>query len=104
MAADAGLPLDRLRVDGGLAASDWAMQFLADILPARVDRPAMLETTAWGAAYAAGLRRGVCPAPEAMMAGWAAERVFAPVMLETEREERYAGWLRAVKAILAAAS
>ena len=102
MAADAGLPLDRLRVDGGLAASDWAMQFVADILPARVERPAMLETTAWGAAYAAGLRRGVCPDPDAMMARWSAEREFAPAMPETEREERYGGWQRAVKSVLAA--
>jgi len=103
MAADAGLPLDRLRVDGGLAASDWAMQFVADILPARVERPAMLETTAWGAAYAAGFRRGLCPNPEAMMTRWSAEREFAPAMPEPEREERYAGWRRAVKGVLAAA-
>jgi glycerol kinase len=103
MAADAALPLDRLRVDGGLAASDWTMQFLADILPARVERPAMLETTAWGAAYAAGLRRGVCPGPEAMMARWSAAREFAPAMPEGEREERYAGWQRAVGAVLAVA-
>ena len=104
MAADAGVPLDRLRVDGGLAASDWAMQFLADILPARVERPASLETTAWGAAYAAGLSRGLCPAPEAMMAGWSAARDFTPAMPEAEREERYAGWQRAIKAVLAGAS
>src|SRR5437762_2321345 len=97
MVADAGLPIDRLRVDGGLAASDWAMQFLADILPARVERPAMLETTAWGAAYVAGLRRGVCPGPEAMMAGWSAAREFAPAMPAGAREERCAGRQRAVK-------
>ena len=101
-AADAGLPLDRLRVDGGLAASDWAMQFLADILPARVERPGSLETTAWGAAYAAGLGRGLCPEPEEMMTRWSAEREFAPAMADADREERYAGWRRAVKAALAA--
>jgi glycerol kinase len=103
MTGDCGLAIDALRVDGGLAANDWAMQFLADILPARVERPAALETTAWGAAYIAGLARGVCPAPEAMMAGWTAERRFAPAMGETERAARYAGWRRAVAGVLAAA-
>ena len=61
MAADCGLADRRLRVDGGMAASDWTMQFLADILPAQVERPASLETTAWGAAYVAGLTRGRMP-------------------------------------------
>ncbi|HEX3536272.1 MAG TPA: glycerol kinase GlpK [Stellaceae bacterium] len=104
MAADAGVPIERLRVDGGLAASDWAMQFLADILPAWVERPAMLETTAWGAAYVAGSRAGVCPGAEEMMTRWSAAREFAPAMPEAEREAGYAGWQRAVKAVLAAAS
>ena len=103
MAADCGLPIERLRVDGGMAASDWTMQFLADILPARVERPESLETTAWGAAYVAGLTRGVCPAPNEMMARWTAARSFAPAMPESEREERYAGWRRAVAGVLAAA-
>jgi glycerol kinase len=102
MAADAGLAIDSLRVDGGMAASDWTMQFLADILPARIERPASLETTAWGAAYVAGLARGVCPAPDAMMARWAAARQFTPAMPAEEREERHAGWRRAVAGVLAA--
>jgi glycerol kinase len=101
MSADSGLPIDTLRVDGGMAANDWAMQFLADILPARVERPASIETTAWGAAYVAGLQRGVCSAPDEMVAHWRAERVFAPAMPGGEREERYAGWQRAVTATLA---
>ena len=104
MAADCGLAIDRLRVDGGMAASDWAMQFLADILPAAVERPHSLETTAWGAAYVAGLSRGLCPPPREMMARWSAERRFAPAMAAAEREERYAGWRRAVAGVLAAAS
>jgi glycerol kinase len=103
MAADCGLPIETLRVDGGMAASDWTMQFLADILPARVERPGSLETTAWGAAYVAGLARGVCPQPDEMMARWTAARSFAPAMAESEREERYAGWRRAVAGVLAAA-
>jgi glycerol kinase len=104
MAADCGLAIDALRVDGGLAASDWAMQFIADILPGQVERPRSLETTAWGAAYVAGLSRDLCPPPRDMMARWSAERRFAPAMDEDEREERYAGWRRAVAGVLAAAS
>jgi glycerol kinase len=102
MAADSRLGIDTLRVDGGMAASDWTMQFLADMLPARVERPASIETTAWGAAYVAGMRRGLCPPPAAMMTRWGAERIFAPAMPDGEREERYAGWRRAVAATLAA--
>jgi glycerol kinase len=104
MASDTGLAIETLRVDGGMAVSDWTMQFLADILPATIERPASVETTAWGAAYAAGLTRGVCPEPAAMMARWAAARRFTPAMPEAEREERYAGWQRAVAGVLASAS
>jgi glycerol kinase len=100
MEADSGLKIDTLRVDGGMAASDWTMQFLADILPARVERPPSIETTAWGAAYAAGLPRGLCPPPGEMTARWRAERAFAPAMTEDERTERYAGWRRAVERVL----
>jgi glycerol kinase len=102
MVADAGIPVDALRVDGGMAASDWTMQFLADILPARVERPASVETTAWGAAYVAGLTRGLYPDPETMAARWLPERRFTPQMAQAEREERYAGWQRAVAGVLAA--
>ncbi len=104
MTSDCGLAIDSLRVDGGMAASDWTMQFLADILPARVERPASLETTAWGAAYVAGLARGICPEPQAMMERWSAARRFSPAMPDAEREERYAGWRRAVAGVLAAAT
>ncbi|HEY3908653.1 MAG TPA: glycerol kinase GlpK [Stellaceae bacterium] len=103
MAADTGIGIGALRVDGGMAASDWTMQFLADILPATVERPVTLEATAWGAAYAAGLTRGVYPDPETMMGSWRPERRFTPQMPETEREERRAGWRRAVAGVLAAA-
>jgi glycerol kinase len=102
MSADSGLGIDTLRVDGGMAVNDWAMQFLADILPAHVERPASIETTAWGAAYVAGLQCGICPAPDEMVARWRAERAFAPTMAEGEREERYAGWKQAVAAALTA--
>jgi len=102
MSADSGIAIDALRVDGGMAASAWTMQFLADILPARVERPASIETTAWGAAYVAGLQRGLCPPPGEMVARWRAARSFTPEMADGEREERYAGWKRAVAAVLSA--
>ena len=103
MAADAGLEIPTLRVDGGMAASDWTMQFLADILPAAVERPPAVETTAWGAAYAAGLSQGVYPDPDTMSAQWRAADRFTARMPAAEREERYAGWRRAVAGTLAAA-
>ena len=103
MAADAGIGIGALRVDGGMTVSDWTMQFLADILPAAVERPAGVETTAWGAAYAAGLTRAIYPDLETMEADWRPERRFSPRMPAAEREERYAGWRRAVAGVLAAA-
>jgi glycerol kinase len=102
MEADSGLKIDTLRVDGGMAVSDWTMQFLADILPARVERPPSVETTAWGAAYVAGLQRGICPPPDEMMTRWRAERIFEPAMAVDERTERCAGWRNAVAATLPA--
>src|SRR5579875_666864 len=103
-AAEAGIAIDSLRGDGGMAASAWTMQFLADILPATVERPASVESTAWGAAYAAGLARGLCPPPPQMAAQWRPQRRFTPQMAAAEREERYAGWRRAVAGVLAAAA
>ncbi len=92
-----------LRVDGGMSASDWAMQFLSDILGAPVDRPEVLETTALGAAWLAGARAGVWPGMEEFAAGWALERRFEPAMQAEERDRRYADWKRAVDATIAAA-
>jgi glycerol kinase len=80
------------------------MQFLADILPATVERPASIETAAWGAAYVAGLVRGVYPDPDTMVAQWLPERCFAPQMSPIEREERYTGWRRAITGVLVAAA
>ncbi|WP_199259260.1 glycerol kinase GlpK [Paracoccus binzhouensis] len=92
-----------LRVDGGMVASDWTMQFLADILGAPVDRPRVTETTALGAGYLAGLGAGLCPPPEDFARDWALERRFEPTMAEGEREARYGRWKSAVKAAIAAA-
>lgn len=91
-----------LRVDGGMSASDWTMQFLADILGAPVDRPNVTETTALGAAYLAGLQAGLCPLPEEFARNWALERRFDPAMPDTERDRRYARWQRAVEGAMAA--
>ena len=102
MAADAGVEVTKLRVDGGMTVSDWTMQFLADILPMTVERPAVIETTAWGAAYAAGLTHGIYPDLETVADRWQAERRYTPQMPADEREERYAGWRRAVAGVLAA--
>lgn len=92
-----------LRVDGGMVASDWTMQRLADVLNAPVDRPQVLETTALGAAYLAGLQAGLCPAPEAFAKSWKRERRFEPVMDENQRAADYAGWKDAVSRTLSQA-
>ncbi len=89
-----------LRVDGGMSANDFAMQFLADILGAPVDRPSQTETTALGAAYLAGLQSGLCPDPQAFAQGWALERRFTPGMDPETRARRYARWGRAVAATM----
>jgi glycerol kinase len=85
-----------LRVDGGMTASDITMQFLADVLGAPVDRPAVLETTALGAAYLAGYRAGVCPDPAGFSAAWRLERRFLPSMEDAVRNRKWAGWQAAV--------
>ena len=99
MLADYGDPIDDLviRVDGGMSASDWAMQFLADMLDVDVERPAYKETTAMGAAYLAGLDAGLYPEPEDFANGWAAERRFRPALEEADRDRKYRGWRHAVR-------
>jgi glycerol kinase len=90
-----------LRVDGGMTASDWTMQRLADLLDAPVDRPVIQETTALGAAYLAGLEAGVYPEPEKFADHWRLERRFKPNMSAATRERKLKGWARAVKGVLA---
>lgn len=90
-----------LRVDGGMAASDWTMQFLADILAVPVDRPKLVETTALGAAYLAGLRSGLLPEPEVFSRTWKREKRFRPKMDAQTRERKLAGWKDAVQKLLA---
>jgi glycerol kinase len=90
-----------LRVDGGMASSDFMLQFLADILSAPVDRPAVVETTALGAAYLAGHAAGICPDPAGFAAQWRLERRFMPGMEAAMRERKWAGWRDAVSRTLA---
>lgn len=90
-----------LRVDGGMARSDWTMQFLADILGAPVDRPQVTETTALGVAFLAAMQAGICAGPAEFAEGWALQRRFSPMMPEGERQARAAVWGRAVQATLA---
>jgi glycerol kinase len=89
-----------LRVDGGMVASDWTMQFLSDLLGAPVDRPEVRETTALGAAYLAGLQAGLLPAPGPAVAHWRLERRFTPRMAREEADARYDGWKDAVNRVL----
>jgi len=96
MRSDGSAPPHALRVDGGMAANDFAMQFLADILGITVDRPATLETTALGAAYLAGLGAGVFASQAELVRHWQLDRRFEPTMSADERDERYARWQGAV--------
>ncbi len=89
-----------LRVDGGMVASDWTMQRLADLLESPVDRPAITETTALGAAFLAGSRAGVWPGMEAFAKAWARDRRFEPQMDEKTRAAKLKGWRNAVQRTL----
>lgn len=89
-----------LRVDGGMAASDWSMQFLSDILGTPVDRPNVLETTAMGAAWLAGMHMGLYPDQDGFSKNWSLERRFEPNMPQNTREEQFAAWRDAVQRTL----
>ncbi|MCE8534397.1 glycerol kinase GlpK [Ruegeria pomeroyi] len=89
-----------LRVDGGMSASDWAMQGLADRLGAPVDRPVMQETTALGAAWLAGMQAGLYPDQAGFAATWALDARFTPKMPEGNREAAYRRWKAAVAAAM----
>jgi glycerol kinase len=101
MAADAGRPIERLRVDGGMVANDWLLQFMADATGVSVERPAVTETTALGAACLAGLSAGLFGSQEEIGRRWRRERSFEPRMASQEREELYTGWRDAVGRVLA---
>jgi glycerol kinase len=97
MTADSGVNLTTLRVDGGAVVNNMLMQFQADILGVPVQRPKVAETTALGAAYLAGLAVGFWSGQHEVAEHWVIDRTFEPQMSDSQREELYAGWKRAVE-------
>ena len=100
MENDAGVPLTRLKVDGGASANDFLMQFQSDMLGSEVVRPKCIETTAMGAAYLAGLAVGFWESLDDVRASWETDKIFAPAMAEETRSELLAGWKKAIKTAL----
>jgi glycerol kinase len=100
MEADSGVSLDVLRVDGGAAVNDRLMQLQADILGVPVSRPTVAETTALGAAYAAGLATGFWSSTDEVRANWHEDRRWEPQWSQDRRDTAYAGWKRAIERTL----
>jgi len=100
MEADGAARPSALRVDGGMANNDFAMQFLSDVLDLPVERPAVTETTVLGAACLAGLQSGLYASREELARNWTLDRRFEPAMGADERDERLAGWRAAVNSVL----
>jgi glycerol kinase len=98
MEGDSGVAMRELRVDGGAAANDWMMQFQADLLGVTVRRPAMFETTAFGAAGLAGLARGFWKTPEEFLSARTGDTLFEPVADDRLRDHRLRGWRQAIAA------
>lgn len=96
MQADSGESMESLRVDGGATRNDFLMQFQADLLGARIERPIVTEMAALGAAYLAGLGVGFWEGKEELTKNWKLEKAYEPQMPEEKREELYAGWKEAV--------
>ncbi len=96
MNADSGVPLTELRVDGGMVVNETLMQFQADILGVDVVRPKVAETTALGAAYAAGLAVGYWESTDEITENWGEDKRWSPQMDESERERLYRNWKKAV--------
>lgn len=99
MSHDGAAP-EKLRVDGGMAANDWLMQTLSDIVGLPIDRPKIMETTALGAAYLAGLQAGVFESLEDISMQWSSDSQFAPKLDPVTRKKRISGWSAAVKSVL----
>lgn len=97
MEADSGIKLQALKVDGGAVANNLLMQFQSDILHVPVERPQVIETTALGAAYLAGLAVGVWNSKEDLIENWQLNHRFEPEMSEEQRDKLYSGWKKAVK-------
>lgn len=92
--------LKTLRVDGGMTANNWFLQFLADLLGVAVERPRVTETTALGAAYLAGLQQGFYPSLEDIGQHWQSDRIYHPQISEDLRSELLSGWRKAVTRVL----
>jgi len=99
MNRDAASPLRELRVDGGACANDFLLQFQADIVGVPVVRPPVIETTALGVAYLAGLATGVWASPDDLPSRRLVDRRFEPSMTDEERERRMSGWRQAVERV-----
>ena len=99
MAADAR-PARSLRVDGGMVANDWLVQYLADTVRLPIERPQVLETTALGAAYFAGLSAGIYDSLDDIASRWQAQSEFQPTRDASKMQTRYAGWQAAVQRVL----
>jgi glycerol kinase len=97
MQDDSGRPLVRLKVDGGAAANDLLMQFQADVLGVTISRPAIIETTALGAAFLAGLGAGVWRTKAEITSAWREERRFSPTRDRVQIEAHLQAWNRAVE-------
>jgi glycerol kinase len=100
MEKDSGVALTSLKVDGGMVANELLMQFQADVLGVPVVRPVVTETTALGAAYAAGLAVGFWEDLDALRRNWGVDKVFEPGMAAEKRAALYAGWQKAVQRTL----
>jgi len=92
-----GASFTTIRVDGGMVTNNFVLQSLADLLNCRVDRPKIIETTALGVAYLAGLQAGFFDSLEEISEHWQLDRSFLPAKDDDWRERRYAGWLNAIE-------
>jgi len=98
MAAD-GVELESLRVDGGMVANDWLLQFLSDVINVPVERPEVIETTALGAAYLAGLQQGIFTSLDEIAGHWQRQTLFEPDMDSEHRQQLLDGWDRAIERV-----
>jgi glycerol kinase len=104
MKNDSGTDFEVLRVDGGMAANNWLLQFLADILNVEVQRPVCIETSALGAVFLAGLQVGIYQSLDDISKLWQTNARLKPMMSELEREKQYRGWQRSVRRVLTKSS
>lgn len=98
MESDSGISLKKLRVDGGATANHFLMQFQSDMLDVPVEKPVVLETTALGAAYLAGLAVGFWKDKNEIADNWDVDHTYNPRMDDKTREKQYDGWIKAVEA------